>query len=207
MKTIISIFAFLLPPLLSYGQLDARIDSIDFSQNILIENKTRKVDHIIEDVPSIIIKTIVTNKSNKDIVLIPAAYNEMAWIAFKQGKKFYYIPAIWIDLRTNNTYPREDLHIAPNEKIVLSYWGYAPDIRERPEDDNNLIATFFHTDTNISPVWVSRKKLTYPTWFQEVLPSIRLVLMYGLETGQPSVWVSKPVDPRKTIITGNILDQ
>lgn len=205
----------IISPLFAQGQMEARIDTVVFSNNILIKDRTARVDHIIEELPAIIIKATVVNRSNKDILLIPtnANYQKMTWITFKQGIKYYYIPTIWIDYRPwksrdecSLAMPPDNLHIGPNGKIHLTFWGYAPDTYTKQEAGKEIFSPDLYLDMAITPPWVSGR-IDYPTWFQEVLPSIRLVMMYGLETGQPSVLVSKPVDLRKTIITGNILDQ
>ena len=156
-------------PLFAHGQLDARIDTLDFSQNIIIKNKTGNVDFLIEEVPSIIIMTVVINKSKKDVLLMPTRFPKMVWIEFIQGEKFYYIPAIWIDVRTgNNSGPKEDLHIKSNEKVYLTFWGNAPDMREKLATDQNLFPLFFLTDRNTMPIWLSEKNMNYQTWFKEV---------------------------------------
>ncbi len=215
MKKYPIIFAVLFLPLFAQGQIEARIDTVVFSNNILIKDRTARVDHIIEELPAIIIKATVVNRSNKDILLIPtnANYQKMTWITFKQGKKYYYIPTIWIDYRSwksrdecSLAMPPDNLHIGPNEKIHLTFWGYAPDTYTKQEAGKEIFSPDLYLDTAITPPWVSGR-IDYPTWFQEVLPSIRLVLMYGLETGQPSVLVSKPVNPGQTIITGNMLGE
>lgn len=213
MRSFPLLFAFLLLPCLSYGQLEARIDSIDFSRDIIIEDRTGVVDFLVGEVPSVYIRATVINKSNKDILLIPtsANYNRMVWLDFKQGNKYYYIPAIWIDLRTDQFIRSRlcDLHIGPHEKISLAIWGYAPDMRENKGTvEEKHLGDNYLTDFKIDPVWVCRKekKTDYATWFKEVLPTIRMVMMYGLETGKPSVLVSEPINPEKTIITGNMLN-
>lgn len=75
---------------------------------------------------------------------MPTRFPKMVWIEFKQGEKFYYIPAIWIDVRTgNNGGPKEDLHIKSNEKVYLTFWGNAPDMREKLATDQFIIPSLF----------------------------------------------------------------
>lgn len=198
MKTRTLLFAFLLLPFLSYGQLEARIDSLDFSNNLIVSNDTGDINYIIGKVPLIQIKALVLNKTNKDILLMPGSkYHSVFWIAFKQNNKYYYIPAKYED-----SLP---VRIAPYGKFSVKFTALAPDMEEKKDAwywsrHDDLI------DSKIIPVWFfpKEKKTDYVTWLKEILPTIRMVMIYGMETGKPTLLVSEPVNPKKIILTGNM---
>ncbi|HJI18952.1 MULTISPECIES: hypothetical protein [Alistipes] len=198
MKQYLLLFLSALLPYFGQGQIKAEIDSIDFSQFIDVQ------DHNItfngSERPKIIIKITVTNSTNKNVALIQTVrpYYGMSWIEFEQDNIVYYISTLLLDTRPwehiNNDFPPMppgDLHLAPNESVQLTFWCNAPFY---PSEQN-----IFYS---ITPYW-DYKDINYRQWFNEVYKSIRLVLLYNLDTGQPSVLVSQPVD-KKTIITGNM---
>lgn len=202
MKNYLLLFLSTLLPYLGFGQIKAEIDSIDYSQ--FIEIPDHNISTIIEEIPVIIIKVTITNNTNKKISLIKEVYPYfgMCWIEFEQEDIKYYISAEWLDTRPWKVYrdntppmPQGDVSLAPNESAKLTYWCNSP----RPYGDytNRFLC--------ITPVW-DYEEINYRKWFNEVYKSIRLVLLYNLDTGQPSVLVSQPVD-KKTIITGNIRDK
>ena len=122
----------------------------------------------------------------------------MSWIEFEQDNIVYYISTLLLDTRPWKhisddlpPMPPGDLHLAPNESAQLTFWCNAPFY---PSEQN-----IFYS---ITPYW-DYKDINYRQWFNEVYKSIRLVLLYNLDTGQPSILVSHPVD-KKTIITGNM---
>ncbi|WP_418450214.1 hypothetical protein [Alistipes sp.] len=196
---ILLLSAFL--PSLGFGQIEAKIDSIDFSQ--FIEIPDHNMSTIIEEIPAIILKVTITNNTNEKISLIRTVYPYfgMSWIEFEQDDIMYYITAEWLDTRPRELsensppMPPGDVSLAPNESTTLTYWCNSP----RPYGDytNRFLC--------VTPVW-DYKDINYRQWFNEVYKSIRLVLLYNLDTGQPSVLVSQPVD-KKTIITGNMRDK
>lgn len=201
MKNYLLLFLSALLPYLGYGQIKAEIDSIDFSQ--FIDIRDQNITFNGSERPKIIIKTTVTNNDNKKVNLIQTVrpYFGMSWIEFKYNNIVYYISTLLLDTRPwehinddSPPMPPGDLHLAPNESVQLTFWCSAPFY---PSEQN-----IFYS---ITPHW-DYEEINYRKWFNEVYKSIRLVLLYNLDTGQPSVLVSQPVD-KKTIITGNIRDK
>ena len=194
MKRVLFFIVFVLIGLCSYAQVSLKINSIDMSRRDKIQERPDVIKLIANGYPSFRIEATVTNNSQDSIWIRYHDYSgpEDVQLQFYDYGRYYYKSLSWILKYDDN------LLLPPHTKRKVVFWTTIPTETEVPEPSLGLRPWHWRWDTK------DPQDKDYLKWFERILPSMKVSVVYGKETGNPRILVSEPLDYQAIEITSNL---